>query len=192
MASIAHLAAGAACGAVVARATGTRTVPTVAAFSALALAPDLDLLAMPLRPKGTPIEHRVMTHSLLFSAVVGGLIGARFGTSGRKLLTAVLSALALASHGILDAMTHIGHAPRILWPFTWERIALPWQPIPGAESFREYFAWGAVDIFAREAILCAPFLLVAVAVLAWPEGEGRFRWRPRRLARAPRRAQSAG
>ena len=167
MASIAHLAAGAACGAVYARKTGTRPLPTIAAFSALALAPDLDLFALPFRPSGTPLEHRVMTHSLPF-AVGAGVAAVAVGTwvrNSHAMALGMLVALALASHGILDSMTAVGHAPRILWPFTWQRFAMPWQPLPGVASFQGYFSLSAVRVFVAEGLWSAPFLATVVWAL---------------------------
>jgi len=143
----------------------------MAAFAAVALAPDLDLLGLLWRSGGTPLEHRVMTHSLPFAFGVGAAVAAAGLWTRRThgLALGVLVGLALASHGILDAMTAVGHAPRILWPFTWQRFAMPWQPLPGVPSFEGYFRLSAIRVFLEEAMWSLPFLgTIAWALIAPP------------------------
>lgn len=182
MASVAHLAAGALCGALYARKTDTNPAVAVPAFAALALAPDLDFFALLADPAGTPLEHRAMTHALPFAAVAGGLLGATVVARGQRVLAAALCAAALASHGLLDAFTNNGPGPRLLWPFSDAHIRFPWHPIPGTQSFQEYFTLGGVPVMATEALVCAP-LWAAIAVLL-------LRPRPDHRARARARSDS--
>lgn len=166
MASVAHLAAGAVCGAVYARATGAPKAPSVVAFAALAVAPDLDLLApyLGIDARGTPIEHRVMTHSFSFALVLGLLIGAMFG--GRSKLALIQSSAgALASHGCLDALTNNHPAPALFWPLTDRPIQSAWTPIPGTNAFQEYFELAVFPIVSEEALWSLPMLAATYLIV---------------------------
>lgn len=167
MATIGHLAAGAVCGAVYSRATGARPASAVAAFAALAAAPDLDLLLIGFDTSATPLTHRTMTHSLSFAVATGALVGVLARTRARRRLLSVLAVLALASHGLLDALTRLGQGPRLLWPFTQTRFAFGWQPIPGTQSFQEYFTLAAAPVYAQEFVLHMPLFVVAALILLW-------------------------
>jgi inner membrane protein len=179
MASVAHLAAGALCGALYARKTDTNPAVAVPAFAALALAPDLDFFALWADPAGTALEHRAMTHALSFAAVAGGLLGAIAGAGGRRVLTAALCAAALASHGLLDAFTNNGPGPQLLWPFTDAHVRFPWHPIPGTQSFQEYFTLAGVPVMVIEALMCAPLWAATALLLLSLRPEHRKRARPR-------------
>lgn len=169
MATIGHLAAGAVCGAVYSRATGAKPAFAVATFAALAAAPDLDLLLSAFKPSGTPFAHRVMTHSLLFSVAAGALVAGLARTRPHRALLGVLSVLALASHGLLDALTRSGSGlgPKLLWPFSQTRVAFGWQPILGTESYQEYFTLSAAPVYAQEFMLHMPLIVAAALILLW-------------------------
>ena len=166
MASIGHLAAGAVCGAVYSRATGARPASALAAFAALAMAPDLDLLLIRFNP-WTPFAHRAMTHSLPFAVAVGALVGGLARPHSRRLLLGVLAVAALASHGLLDALTRTGRGPKLLWPFSSTRHAFDWRPIPGTSSFQEYFTLDAAPMYAQEVLLHMPLIVAAALILLW-------------------------
>jgi len=188
MASITHLAAGTLCGAIYSRKTDAEPISSMAVFAALALSPDLDFLAARFGSDGTPLEHRVMTHALPFALVIGAAIG--WGGRRRR-VAGVLGALALASHGLLDAMTNNAPAPQLLWPFLRVPIQLPWHPIPGTQSYQEYFTLAGVHVVLSEALVCLPFVLAIVWVflrksrrMAWGAGRQRViseSWNLRRL-----------
>ena len=165
MASIGHLATGALIGAAYARATDSRPLPAIVAFAALAAAPDLDLLAIPFDPGGTPLGHRVMTHALPFAAVVSLAVALALGKRPHRMLIGVLSFLAMASHGVLDAFTRHGSGPALLWPITDARYPFSWQPIRGAESFEGYFAWQAIPTLLTEGIMFLPVVAVTALIL---------------------------
>lgn len=170
MASVAHLAAGAVCGAAYARATDTKATVAVPAFAALALAPDLDFFAMSLDPAGTPLEHRAMTHALPFAGVAAVALAAVVPSGGRRALVGLLCFVAIASHGVLDAMTSIGNGPRLFWPFLDAPIHAAWRPIPGTSSFQDYFSTAGWPVMTKEALMCTP-LLVATWLLLSRGGE---------------------
>jgi inner membrane protein len=188
MASVSHLAAGALCGAVYARKARAKPVPAMTAFALLALSPDLDFIALQIGSEGTLLDHRVMTHSLSFALVAGVTVGAWVGSRRRQWLVGSCVALALASHGLLDAMTGNGPGPQLFWPFVPAPIQLAWHPIPGAEFYQDYFTTAAVPLFAAEALLCVPILALAAWILWRPfpgVAEGHGRRRDRMLGRQP-------
>lgn len=171
MASIAHLAAGALCGAVYARRAAVRPAKPVVAFAALALAPDLDFIALELGSAGTPLDHRVLTHSLTFAIVVGLATGAWLAPASRRAGAAALCIVALASHGILDALTANQPGPRLLWPFSARPIQFAWHPIPGTRRYQEYFDPAVAPIVAGEALLSLPLLVLLAWMLLRPRNE---------------------
>jgi inner membrane protein len=158
MASIAHLAAGAVCGAVYARSASTEPAHAIAAGALLAVSPDLDFFAASFGAAGTPLEHRVMTHSLSFALLLGMALGLVFGARGHKVAGAVTGIVALASHGIMDALTTSTPGPQLLWPFVGAPIQFGWQPIPGTSSFQDYFTTAGLPVLSAEAVLCVPLL----------------------------------
>ena len=187
MASLTHLAAGAVCGAVYARVTRTEPAHAIVAYSLVALAPDLDIVAAQLGARATPLDHRVMTHALPFAVGIGAAIGAVWKDRSRRLLVGVLTAAALASHGLLDALTSGSLGPQLLWPFSTAPVGFAWRPIPGAESFQQYFLLSGVPVLRSEALLSAPLLGLAGLILVWPtkslnrpSAQDRWRWWPGR------------
>jgi inner membrane protein len=145
------------------------------AFMGLALASDLDLLFLGLQPAGTALEHRVLTHAIPFAVVVGPMVGALVGGRGFRWVGAVFGALALLSHGILDAFSSSGKAPVLFWPFSWQRVWSPWRPIPGMESYQEYFSVDAIWVYLKEGMLSVPLLIVVAWALFSPVPAGRAR-----------------
>ena len=165
MASIGHLATGALVGAVYSRITDTKPLPAIAAFAGLAVAPDLDLLAVPFNPRGTPLEHRVITHALPSAAIVGLVVALALGKRPYRLLLGAMSFLALASHGVLDAFTRHGNGPALWWPFTDARHAFSWQPLRGSESFAGYFTWQGIPTVLTELVTFLPVVALTVLIV---------------------------
>ncbi|MGE0352491.1 MAG: metal-dependent hydrolase [Gemmatimonadales bacterium] len=165
MASIGHLAVGAALGALYVQTTDSpRPRRTIAAFAALALAPDLDLVTSFLgAPHGTALAHRGMTHSEPFALVVGVLIGLAAWRLFRApgLWTALCAFLAVGSHGFLDTLSRHGAGPMLFWPFTTGTYEFPWRPIPGVESAAAYLTSQAIPTLVTESLLFLPFILYA-------------------------------
>ncbi|MEQ1855735.1 MAG: metal-dependent hydrolase [Longimicrobiales bacterium] len=168
MASISHLAAGALCGAIYARRTGTRPLPAVVGFAALGLSPDLDFIALEMGLDHTPLGHRVLTHSLTFSVIAGVAIGAVVAPRAWRALACVLCVAALASHGLLDALTANGPGPRLLWPFSSQPLQFGWHPLPGTRSYQEYFTPAAIPVFVGEALWNIPLLVGTAWLLLRP------------------------
>lgn len=163
MASILHLGAGAVCGAAYARATDSEEpAKAIAGGALLALSPDLDLLTLYLGGLGTPLEHRVMTHALPFAVVVGPLLGLIHSKGWNRVLAGLLATVALVSHGLLDALSTSEPGPQLLWPFLPEPLTFSWRPIPGLESFQDYFLVTGLPVLLWEAAMSLPLVAVAL------------------------------
>ena len=100
-----------------------------------AVLPDADVIGLAFGvPRGHPLGHRGITHSLAFAAALAALVVA-LGFRGprwkewRGTLWLLLF-LATASHGVLDAMTNGGSGIAFLAPFDDTRYFFPWRPIP--------------------------------------------------------------
>ena len=103
-----------------------------------AVLPDVDLL-FPLA-WSFPLNHRGLTHTLAFAAVVTAL----FAAARRPRWSAGAAALGLASHLLVDSFTTSGVA--WLYPLTTERVAV-------AASIHS--GWGAVLLWGFVALVAA-------------------------------------
>ena len=113
--------------------------------------------------------HRGFTHSLLFAALLGGVITLVFRNVGviTRLSLFLYIFAATASHGLLDAMTNGGLGVAFFSPFDNHRYFLPWRPIrvsPIAVS--KFFSLRAFGILKTELLwICLPSAIFAMAVL---------------------------
>ncbi len=171
MASIGHLAVGAALGAAYSVKTGRRPGPTILLFSGLALAPDLDLMGAFFGARhGSPFDHRGLTHSVVFALTAGGIAGlAARGSAPRRFLAGLFVFLALGSHGLLDTMSRLGNGPMLFWPFSTAFFEFPWRPIPGVLSAHSYLTVEAVPTLVVETLLFLPCIAYAFGVYFSPE-----------------------
>ncbi len=158
MASIGHVAVGLALSRTAPPAWKTRFV-----LAALALAPDADVAAFAFHiPYAATFGHRGATHSFVFAAVLAAAVtpfAKRLQLSYFK--TFVVAFAALASHGILDAMTTGGLGPALLWPFSNDRLFLGWRPIPVAPIGVRVLHLSGLKLMLNEALLFLPFWLIA-------------------------------
>jgi len=105
-------------------------------FGCLAVTPDLDFLAVWVFDVDRD-WHRGFTHSLTIAIIFGCLMLVFLGRWRVK--EAAVCALAVMSHGVLDALTTIsGRGIELLWPFSsarykWGLIDL-WEPGSVPES----------------------------------------------------------
>ena len=107
---------------------GVRRSRLVLALCVLAVLPDLDVLSFSLGiPYAHPLGHRGFTHSLLFAAVLAGVV-ARYEFRTRRVFALLFAAI--ASHGVLDALTDGGLGIGFLIPFSNERFFAPVRPLP--------------------------------------------------------------
>lgn len=132
----------------------------------LSLLPDLDVIAFRLGiPYGAPFGHRGAVHSVTFALVAGALVGASaVALRLSPMRIAVVSAVVVASHGLLDTLTDGGKGIALLWPFSNQRYFAPWRPIPVAPIGGRLFSLAGVRLMAYEAVLFSPLFLFA----AWP------------------------
>ena len=112
---------------------GSRIVPPRLLIAGVlaAMLPDLDVLAFLLHiPYADNFGHRGISHSLLFALSVGllALLAAPQLRCSRWLAFAFMS-LAGASHGLLDMFTNGGLGVALWWPWSAERLFMPWQVI---------------------------------------------------------------
>jgi inner membrane protein len=165
MASVGHIAVGLAA----ARAYDTRRGPrwtAVAAWSALAMLPDLDVVGFALGVHyGEPWGHRGAAHSLLMAAALGVALTAIARRRGQPLgRTALFTITVLASHGLLDTMTDGGLGCALLWPFSLTRYFAPWRPIPVAPIGLDFLSPYGATVSAIELALFGPLFVYAL----WP------------------------
>jgi inner membrane protein len=137
------------------------------AFSALALLPDADVVTFAFGiPYAHPFGHRGASHSVVFAALVGALIGlvARLRAHGRPLRLAALSAAVVVSHPLLDAMTTGGLGVAWAWPWSAERAFLPWRPIPVSPIGAGFLSERGLKVALTELVQGLPLWLWAL----WP------------------------
>lgn len=151
-------------------ALGPRRLPVrlLGVAVAFSLLPDADVLSFSFGlPYGHPLGHRGFFHSLVFAALAAGVVavaGRGFGV-GRKTSFFLLWA-AMASHGLLDAMTDGGKGIALLSPFTNERFFLPWRFVPVSPiGVSRFFSERGVHVLAQElSRLWAPLLVMGLFI----------------------------
>ena len=109
---------------------GNRTILAIGIF--LTVLPDFDVIGLRLGvPYGHLLGHRGLTHSLFFAVLVSGLLAfpmsQRFGMACGRIW--IYFFLALASHGLLDALTNGGLGVAFFAPFDARRYFFPVRPI---------------------------------------------------------------
>ena len=168
MASVGHVLIGAAASKAYRTGQTTRWSPITAAvlWSALSLSPDVDVIGFPLGIRyADEWGHRGATHSLAFALAVAALVG----LIARALRlpawrTALVAAVVVASHSLLDTMTDGGLGCALLWPFSNERFFAPWRPIPVAPIGPAFISLRGLRIAVTEVLAMSPFLIYAL----WP------------------------
>ena len=101
----------------------------------LAVFPDADVLAFPLGiAYESPLGHRGLTHSLPFAAFLAvAVISLEYRKGSvsfaQRLGLLALAFVAVASHGLLDALTDGGLGVGFWLPLADGRWFLPWRPI---------------------------------------------------------------
>lgn len=107
---------------------------TLLAFAALSALPDLDVFVVAMGvPDAGAGGHRGASHSLFLAGVIGiltALYARRHAWPAVR--TAVAATLAVASHGLLDAIGEGGRGIPLFWPFSAARYMSPWRVLPDA------------------------------------------------------------
>lgn len=96
---------------------------------AFAMLPDADVIGFGLGiDYADSWGHRGASHSLLF-AMVAVLFAIALIRPQRYVIAGLFLFVAMASHGLLDALTNGGLGPALLWPWDQTRYFAPWTPI---------------------------------------------------------------
>jgi len=168
VASIGHIAVGMAAARVYRRGQRTRwsLITSMFIWSLLSLLPDADVIGFSFGIRYADVwGHRGATHSFAFAlglALLLGLLAPRFKLSAAR--TAVLAAVVVASHAVLDTLTDGGLGCALWWPFDSQRHFAPWNPIPVAPIGRRFFSSAGLSVALVEFVLFSPFFLYAL----WP------------------------
>jgi len=121
--------------------------------AACAALPDIDYFEW-------PVAHRAITHSLAFAVV--GAVAATFilfrgpQWARQRARLALVFALALLSHGCLDALSTYSFGIEFFAPFSQQRFRFPWTPLGDPNGT-------LAGRLAQEAIV----VLLPAVVLAW-------------------------
>ena len=136
----------------------------MAAWSALSMLPDADVIGMGLGiAYEDPFGHRGASHSLLFAAVVGAVAGLSATSIGLpRVRTWLIATAVVASHAILDTLTDGGLGCALFWPFDLTRYFAPWRPIPVSPLGLAFFSPYGAFVGATELILFSPLLFFAI------------------------------
>ena len=137
---------------------------------ACSMAPDIDVLGYLLGfHHGDLLNHRGITHSLLFAAVFASLafLATSSGASRSPLIWTYLF-LAGASHGLLDALTdRTGLGIPFLWPFDSTRYFFPFTPIGMSPLAHHFFSQRGVSVLLSEMLwVWVPSLLFSAIALS--------------------------
>ena len=127
-----------------------RTRRLLVASAVLAMVPDLDVIAFAFGiPYAHPLGHRGLTHAPAFALLVGALLAWRWAPP--RAPVALVLALAMASHGALDALTDAGRGVGFLLPFDGARFFAPWRPLATSPiGIDAFFSGPALRILANE------------------------------------------
>ena len=122
--------------------------------------PDADVIGFGFGIRyGDLLGHRGLSHSLLFAALTGIVVGRIVGGSAA---TALYFALITASHGVLDAFTDGGLGVAFFSPFDTHRYFFPWRPIEVSPIGPGFFGPRGVRVLAHE----VQWIWIPSAVLA--------------------------
>lgn len=139
------------------------------AGAGLAVLPDIDVVGFRYGiAYGDLLGHRGLTHALLVALVGGTLATLVFGRNGNRAPRVVLGAYlvtAMASHGVLDAMTTGGLGVAFFAPIDNTRYFFPWRPIAVSPiGIRPFFTSRGIAVLMNEAAWVGiPSLMVAAA-----------------------------
>jgi len=144
---------------------------SMVAFSALSLAPDLDVIGFRFGiPYAAPFGHRGAAHSIFVALVLANIaaVATRLApqADGGQTRTRLwlLCAIVAVSHGLLDTLTNGGLGIALLGPLSNGRYFAPWTPIPVAPIGTRMLSGRGLRVMMTEALQFAPLLVWAV----WP------------------------
>jgi len=138
---------------------------------ACSVIPDFDVIGFRFGIRyGDFWGHRGFTHSLVFAALLAGIVTIAIPLRRSQIHCASLFAylfLATASHGLLDAMTNGGLGVAFFSPFDNTRYFLPWRPIRVSPiGVTRFFSDRGLAVLQSEMLwIWLPSMLVIVAVM---------------------------
>jgi inner membrane protein len=158
-----------AAGAVGGAAARVLTPRVVALGALLAALPDLDVIAFRVGiAYGDVLGHRGLSHSLVIAAIVAGAlvlapsVGGTTSHSRRRAFVFLFAAM--ASHGLLDALTDGGLGVALVSPFDTTRYFFPWRPIAVSPIGTGFFSARGLEVLRSEIVwVWLPSLAVAAA-----------------------------
>lgn len=164
----------------------SRIPPRLLAFGVLAsIVPDLDVIAFRLGiPYAHEFGHRGASHSLALACLLGlvALAIAPALRSGRG-TAFIFTAMAAASHGLLDMLTNGGLGVALWWPWSGERLFFDLRLIEASPlSLQRMFGPAGLEVLRTEVSwIWGPALigLAAIRLLS-------SRWGARAADTAPR------
>jgi len=140
--------------------------------------PDLDVLGFPLAIQyGDMWGHRGMTHSVVFAALLAGiLVAVWYRTKPAVTLTGIFFYffLCTASHGVLDALTDGGLGVAFFSPFDTTRYFFPMRPVLVSPiGLSEFFSPYGIRVLANEFMWiwlpsCVVFAVLRAIQWLWP------------------------
>jgi inner membrane protein len=168
MPGIGHLVVGMAAGRLAARRGSTTKALAVAmvGFALLSALPDADVIGFSLGIRYLdPLGHRGASHSLVAAGLVTLVVFAlgsvlKWQHLGRVTL---ITAVVVASHGLLDTLTSGGYGCALLWPFSATRYFAPVRPIPVSPLGVHVFSPRGLTVLGTELVMFLPLLVYALA-----------------------------
>jgi len=146
------------------------------AGAVLSVLPDLDVVGFGCGIRyADPLGHRGLSHSLAFAAACAGLaVFVLRATRAHRGSLWLYLFIAMASHGMLDALTNGGLGVAFFAPFSNARYFFPLRPIVVSPiSVGRFFSGRGLDVLESEAVWI--WLPVALLVTATYAGSGRRR-----------------
>lgn len=133
------------------------------AGAALAVLPDADVAGFAIGVDyADPWGHRGATHAMAFAMVVAGAF-ASLWREARSIGAFLFLAFAMASHGLLNAMTSGGLGIALLWPISDARYFAPITPIRVSPIGADFFsARGLVTLMSEMTLVWLACLAVAL------------------------------
>jgi inner membrane protein len=140
----------------------------------VAAVPDLDVIGFRYGiAYGDLLGHRGLTHSIPFAAAGAAMVvlaGFQHGVPGlRPRALWLYLFLAMASHGLLDALTDGGLGVAVFSPIDGTRYFFPFQPIRVSPiGVRQFFSARGAEVVGSElAWVWLPSVLAGILALAW-------------------------
>ena len=139
--------------AIAAAAGRARISPRVAlAGAVLAMLPDADVIGFAFGiDYADPWGHRGGTHSIALAVLVAGVLAAVW-REARSVSAFAFLFLAMASHGLLDALTDGGLGIALLWPFDDVRLFAPVTPIRVSPIGAGFFSARGLETLLSEVL----------------------------------------